>query len=84
MAKVNWTEAALADLQEITAYIAKDSYVYAERIADRILKAPRILKKFPNSGRRVPEFSDDSIRELIYRSYRIVYQLKKIRALLWR
>jgi toxin ParE1/3/4 len=33
----------------------------------------RTLSKFPLSGRKVPEFDDDSVRELITYSYRIIY-----------
>ena len=31
------------------------------------------LSDFPNAGRIVPEIGDASIRELIYRQYRIIY-----------
>lgn len=74
MAKVVWTEPALNDLQGIIEYIAKDSIVYAERFGMRVVQAPRILQQFPFLGRIVPEFNDQSIRELIYGSYRIIYK----------
>ena len=76
MAKVTWTEPALVDLQEIIEYIANDSPVYAERVGIRVVQAPRRLEHFPLSGRIVPEFQDDTIRELIYGSYRIIYRLQ--------
>lgn len=31
---------------------------------------------FPRSGRKVPEFDDDNIRELIAYSYRIIYPVQ--------
>lgn len=65
MAKVIWTEPALNDLREIIDYIAKDSLVYAERLGTKIVEAPRRLKEFPMSGHVVPEFNDDTTRELI-------------------
>jgi plasmid stabilization system protein ParE len=77
MAKVIWTTPALNDLREIIEFIAQDSSVYAERVGMRIVSAPRFLETFPHSGRIVPEFSDESIRELIYGSYRIVYKIYK-------
>ena len=77
MAKVIWTEPALNDLREIIDYIAHDSLIYAERVGIRIVEAPRRLQEFPESGRIVPEFQDDSIRELIYGSYRILPNPKK-------
>jgi toxin ParE1/3/4 len=35
----------------------------------------KVLAQFPELGRVVPEFGDDFIREIIVRSYRIVYRL---------
>jgi len=31
---------------------------------------------FPRSGRKVPEFDDEQLRELIAYSYRIIYQIQ--------
>lgn len=75
MAQVIWTESALDDLESIVRHIAKDSPVYAERVGLRIVAAPRRLRDMPLIGRKVPEFDDHSIRELIYGSYRILYQV---------
>lgn len=71
MAKVVWTEPALNDLQGIIEYIAKDYVVYAERFGMRVVQAPRILQQSPFLGRIVPEFNDQSIRELIYEPHRV-------------
>ena len=35
----------------------------------------KTLAQFPNSGRKVPEFNDENVRELIVYSYRIIYRL---------
>jgi toxin ParE1/3/4 len=35
-----------------------------------------LLEKSPKMGRRVPETNDDSIRELITGSYRIIYKIR--------
>ncbi|HEY0365225.1 MAG TPA: type II toxin-antitoxin system RelE/ParE family toxin, partial [Pyrinomonadaceae bacterium] len=35
----------------------------------------KALAHFPERGRVVPEFDDESIRELIVRAYRIIYRL---------
>ena len=34
------------------------------------------LKQFPMFGRKVPEYSDPSLREIIYKNYRIIYLVK--------
>jgi len=72
MAKVVWTGPALDDLNDIVEYISRDSKVYAERFATRVLEAARRLEDFPYSGRLVPEFKEEDIREVIYGSYRII------------
>ena len=77
MAKIIWTEPALNDLLDIAAFIAKDSPAYAEKFAIRAVEAPRHLEKFPLIGRKVPEFDDDCIREIIYGSYRIIYLIRE-------
>ena len=47
MVKVVWTESALNDLQGIIEFMAKDSFVYAERFGVRVVQAPCILQQFP-------------------------------------
>lgn len=77
MAKVIWTEPALNDLHDIFEHIAKDSFVYAEKFAIRVVDAPKKLEKFPYCGRIVPEFQNENIRELIYGAYRIIYSIRQ-------
>jgi plasmid stabilization system protein ParE len=40
------------------------------------------LAQFPQRGRVVPEFSDESIREIIVGAYRIVYRIDYDRRLI--
>ena len=42
----------------------------------------RILARFPQAGRKVPEFDDENVRELVAYSYRIIYQLQQDEALI--
>ena len=77
MGKVIWTEPALEDLRSIIDHIAEDSLVYAERFGVRVVEAPRRLAHFPYSGRMVPEFKDENIRELIFGSYRLIYLIRQ-------
>jgi plasmid stabilization system protein ParE len=37
----------------------------------------RLLARFPRSGRKVPEFDDEDIREVLSYSYRIIYQVQR-------
>jgi len=36
-----------------------------------------MLARFPRSGRKVPEFDDENVRELIVYSYRVIYRVQK-------
>ena len=36
-----------------------------------------MLDQFPRSGRQVPEFDDENVRELIVYSYRIICRLRE-------
>lgn len=76
MAKVIWTEFALDDLRNIYEYIAKDSKYYASVQIEKIIGRIEQLESFPQSGRVVPEFDNERIRELIEGNYRIVYRIE--------
>lgn len=73
---LRWTEAALADLTEITQYIARDSSHYASDVAQRILDAAQSLRQFAGRGRVVPEYGDPNVRELFIGNYRLIYRVK--------
>ncbi len=73
--RVVWSPRALADVDAIASYIASDSPFYAGSVVRRIIALTRTLEKFPLAGRKVPEFDDENLRELIAYSYRIIYRL---------
>jgi len=73
MVKINWTQLALSDLEDIHEYISDDSQRYAQITVNKIYNRVESLKRQPYSGRIVPEFEDTSIRELIEGNYRIVH-----------
>ena len=75
MVEIVWTEYAMEDLKLIHEYISKDSQVYADRQVDKIIKRVDQILSFPKSGRVVPEFDIEDLRELIEGNYRIIYQI---------
>jgi len=77
MAKVKWSKDSIEDLKEICRFIALDSPYYAKLFNDRIFEMVEHLELFPEIGRRVPESDDPKVRELIYKGYRIIYQIRK-------
>lgn len=74
-----WSERAIADLEEIALYIARDDASAAERWIERIGNAARRASALPMAGRRVPELARDDIREVFSRTYRIVYRVTRAR-----
>lgn len=73
MVKVVWTESALSDLNDIGEFIGKDSVRYAELNVTRLFESTNILETHPKAGKKVPELNNNSFRELIRGSYRIIY-----------
>jgi len=76
MAEIVWSPRAVEDVRAIAAYVAEDSLAYAKSVVQRIVASTRKLANFPMSGRVVPEFGDENIREVFAYSYRIIYLLE--------
>ncbi len=73
--KVFLSDDAVSDLERIVAYIAPHNPVAAERMGHQLLDAALSLRTFPERGRVVPEFHRAELREIIFRSYRIIYRM---------
>ena len=71
--KLRWTRRARRDLVEIARYIERDKPEAARRWVARFRQRARGAAELPQSGRRVPETARNDVREVIVRSYRIVY-----------
>ncbi len=71
--KVVWTDRAKLRLREIQEYIAAESPRIAPEVVRRLVTRSRQLATLPLSGRAVPEYRRDDIRELLERPYRIIY-----------
>ena len=63
------------DLESIKNYISKDSIYYANKTANEIINKTEYLLMFPYMGRKIPEYNNINFRELIYKSYRILYKV---------
>ncbi|TET90821.1 MAG: type II toxin-antitoxin system RelE/ParE family toxin [Desulfobacteraceae bacterium] len=76
MGQVVWAPSALDDIDAIAEYIARDSESRAALFVSRIFEITYRLQEFPLSGRVIPEIGDQSCREIIYGSYRIMYRIE--------
>ena len=73
--RVHWTETAQAHLAAIFQYISQDSSEYAQRTVDRLTRRSEQIATFPHSGRKVPEYEADDLREVIEGPYRVIYRV---------
>lgn len=74
-----WTDRALSDLEAIGDFIAADNPAAAERWVGVLLNTAERTADVPMAGRRVPELGRDDVREVIKRTYRIVYRVLRDR-----
>ncbi len=75
--KIVWTDSAIADLKEICDYISRDNPSAAQTTGRGILEHVKILEMFPFIGPAYPRRSSGTIREIVYGSYRIFYEVTK-------
>jgi len=73
--QVALSPSARSDLRDIVRYISWDSPERAIRLGQFLVSSTKHLAGSPEMGRVVPEFDDPSIREIIVRSYRVIYRV---------
>ncbi|MDD3519390.1 MAG: type II toxin-antitoxin system RelE/ParE family toxin [Chromatiales bacterium] len=79
--RVEWSNLARDDLDDLVRHISRDSAFYARRFGEKVVLATRRLKEFPESGRMIPEAEDPALREIIVQGYRVMYRLETERVL---
>ena len=73
--KIIWSPAAREDLKNLVSFIGQNNPIKAEEFGLSVLEQVEQASIFPESGRIVPEFEIDTLRELILAPYRIVYRI---------
>ncbi|MGB0945007.1 MAG: type II toxin-antitoxin system RelE/ParE family toxin [Marinomonas sp.] len=72
--KIAFSKSAIDDLKGIKAYYLEQGVPkVAQDFIVAIMAHIETLSEHPDIGRLVPEFNDNSIRELIHAHFRIVY-----------
>ncbi|MEI6757306.1 MAG: type II toxin-antitoxin system RelE/ParE family toxin [Chlorobium sp.] len=72
---IEFSERAVFQIEEIVRFIAADKPAAARKWAEAVQQSVMKLEDFPYIGRIVPEFVDESVRELLYGEYRIIYKI---------
>ena len=75
--KVIWSDAAIADLHEVCAYIAEHNPTAAHQTGRGIIEHVGILVAFPFIGPAYPRGSHGPLREITFRPYRIFYDVSE-------
>jgi plasmid stabilization system protein ParE len=70
-----WTERASSDIEAIVRYIARRDPKASGRIGLGIYERAQILLRHPEAGTVLDELRDGRWRKLIYRRWKIVYQV---------
>lgn len=76
---IRWTERAIADLEEIGDYIARNKPSAAAGWVQELIAGAERAALLPFGGRRVPELARDDIREVRKPTYRVVYRVTSAR-----
>jgi toxin ParE1/3/4 len=73
--KVIWTDEAIADLRQIVARIAKDNPTAAVKVGEELIRKSMLLTEHARIGRMLRELKRDTLREIIIRPYRLIYEI---------
>ena len=73
--KVIWSPTAKRRAAAAVDYIAVDRPTVAVKWFDGLLERIELLKNAPEQGRVVPEWHEESVREIQYEPYRVVYEI---------
>jgi len=72
---VRWTKQARADLLSIGYYIASDKPGAARSWVAKLKARANAASHMPYAARVVPEYVRDDVREVLLRSYRIIFRI---------
>jgi toxin ParE1/3/4 len=76
VARLIWTEPALADLEALADYIALDNPAAACGLVRRVFESVERLERFPSSGKRPPEMPRSPYREIVVTPCRVFYRVE--------
>jgi toxin ParE1/3/4 len=75
--KVRFTPSARTQFLAAIAYVYRENLTAAVVFRDKAEKVLLKLQKFPQSGRRLLEFTDLPFREVLVAPYRFFYRVKE-------
>ena len=71
-----WTPKAQDDLRHIAEYIERDSLFYAKTVVKKVYYEAEKLRNLSYKGRIIPEFEQETMREIFVYNFRVLYQIE--------
>ena len=75
MAEIIWSPSSIKDIHAIAEYIANDSLQAAQNMVELFFEKAKILERYPQIGKPVPELKSKFLREILVSRYRIIYEI---------
>lgn len=75
MVKVRWSKQAIEDIHRIQEYYSDFAVNFSIQLLDQIFEKENLIANHPEIGRVVPELNNRSVREIIFRNFRIIYAI---------
>ena len=79
--RVVWSPLALERVEDVARVIAADRPAAADRWVRSVFARVAQLRRYPESGRMVPELGRPEVRQLPHPPYRIIYRVEPKRVL---
>lgn len=76
MLDLEWSPDAVDDLDLIWDIIAQDDVDAADVFIDRLREEARDICRIPKKGHIIPEFENEKFREVYFKGYSIVYEIR--------
>ena len=74
--RIIWSHCALERAAEIADYIAEDNPSAAKKWITQLFEHVKKIEQFPESTRIVHEINDPTIREVVFKNFRIIYEIQ--------
>ncbi|MCU0400991.1 MAG: type II toxin-antitoxin system RelE/ParE family toxin [Algoriphagus sp.] len=75
MVKITWSKQAIEDIYRIQEYYSAFAVSFSNQLVDQIFDKENLIAVHPEIGRVVPELNNKSVREIIFRNFRIIYAI---------
>jgi plasmid stabilization system protein ParE len=73
--KIVWSPTARRSAQQAVDFIEQDRPLVAVEWFEGLVERVELLRDLPDQGRIVPEWGAETVREILYEPYRVIYEV---------